>query len=763
MPVQIDSANFTDIFGNTNSFYVSNVGDEIKVSFNLRSIIRMSSVGNPLTLDPTINTVQSPTSWLEEGFRVNDWVLVRRYNAGGGLILGEWHSQITYLDDVTADFTAMPEWANLQNQEIMVFVVVQSSGSYSLVCRQDMEVNINHIQNALSFGEGSLIDGESTRLLLSGLENLTIGQNVQGVTVGNQSGQFFKSGSITRIANNSGWFAHRLDLSFVNSGGYDSSWFAGSDCLKLFVKMLWARFTGEPLARSESIYKLEANTGFFNEANNNSVSDSVLIQGINEIDYCVPSTHTIIYDGPIIANGIGAMFISVDENYYKNKPESQTSLTMLIETQPSNNFFSGGVDSELNPNGAGYNIEILNFNQVGTISTLEITFTPNALFNDFFANSEDGNRLFYLWIKCGNLNLLAFDGQLSCAPPVGGPLPMVTDYGYLNHSENVDTITGINTGYDADTEDDIAYYGTFLLEKNVIYDSFSVKLEAFNSVTEDDFTLQVASFSFAGIPISGDGRYLLNESQTIVTTLPNTSIKIEAVLTLVPSLDTVTEYGVSIYYPFLCRWEYWLSLTGVNVDFNPNYNRNWQQYDDLPNWIIRTELQLIKEGLAFVHSNNLIINPYDNEDLIESSIEMFIESSGTPVNFVPENEILRIRSTHINLLENFDIGSTWGMITIEPFESASRFICSTVIDFDFNTSNPLTPDSGLLIIINYPSPNTAVMECLFDSSLINLSNGVKITGKIHTGKQIEIGDKTTAPDDLFKDTSEDNISKTLAP
>ena len=87
MPVQIDNTNFTDNFGNTTSFYVSNAGDSINVSMEIRSIIRMSSVGNPLTLDPTINTVSSPTSWLNEGFRVGDWCLIRRYNSGGGIVL----------------------------------------------------------------------------------------------------------------------------------------------------------------------------------------------------------------------------------------------------------------------------------------------------------------------------------------------------------------------------------------------------------------------------------------------------------------------------------------------------------------------------------------------------------------------------------------------------------------------------------------------------------------------------------------------------
>jgi len=52
------------------------------------------------------------------------------------------------------------------------------------------------------------------------------------------------------------------------------------------------------------------------------------------------------------------------------------------------------------------------------------------------------------------------------------------------------------------------------------------------------------------------------------------------------------------------------------------------------------------------------------------------------------------------------------------------------VPYDGNTINPLTPETGLLMSITYPQPNVAVMECLFDTTKIVLSNGVKITTKI---------------------------------
>ena len=95
-----------------------------------------------------------------------------------------------------------------------------------------------------------------------------------------------------------------------------------------------------------------------------------------------------------------------------------------------------------------------------------------------------------------------------------------------------------------------------------------------------------------------------------------------------------------------------------------------------------------------------------------------------------ENEIMRVRGTHTLTSGNWQQSSVWGMITIEPYESAQRWICSSVIPFDNNASNPLTPITGLLASLTFPSINVAVFECFFDSTKINLTNGIKFTSKI---------------------------------
>ena len=401
---------------------------------------------------------------------------------------------------------------------------------------------------------------------------------------------------------------------------------------------------------------------------------------------------------------------------------------MIVPTRPLavNNYISAQ-----NLSGAGYNIQVTNVSTVGTITTIEFNFIPNLAFNTFMSSASAGDRLFYLWVKCGNSNLLAFADQLTCAPPVGGPLPMVSNYGFLDHSQNVTDIVGDKLGDSADTEDDIAFYGQFRLNYNGNYTNFNAKIEAFNSLTNDSFTLQETNFSFSGLPVSGVGQIQLNETQGIVSILPTTSVKHNAILKLEPTADLFpSDYGVSIYYPFVLNWRYWLTQLNASSDFYPTQDKNWEQYDNMVDWQLRLKLSLIKDGLAYTHTNQIIDNPYNNDNDISSSIKMIRTVDNSYINIIPSGELMIIESTHIIQSGTWQQANVWGMITIEPKESSRRWLVSTIVPFDNDTSNPLTPITGLYVLLNFVSSTEVIMTCYFDSSKIDLSNGVKITAKI---------------------------------
>ena len=766
MPILINSTTFTDNFGNTLPFYKGNAGDKFSVNFNIASLVRMTTIGNPLTLDSSLNQVTSPSiSWLKEGFRAGDDAIVQIYDALGSTPVNQFTTNITYVDDIICDFTSMTTFYDLTASQFMIIIALET-GTSNVKARGELEATFNHIKNSVPTGASSLIDAEVSKIMFPDTDVMAVGAVINGLLVGNQSGQFIESATLTRNAQQAdSFFNHTLTIEFINSGIYDEAWFFSNECLKVFNKLAWAVVAGEPFAKTEQTYNYNANTGFFNEPNNSSVLDASLVTGVPELDYAFPTTFDIVVDGSLTDMGVGSCYKSIDDTYYRNKLLPQQRLTMIV---PSSDATASPYSSFLNGDGAGYDLEVNSIGSVGSVHTINITMTPNAQFATFMAGRDEGDRLFYLWVKCGNLNLLGFEGQLTTSPPIGGALDMIQDYGYLDHSENVTDTIGNAQGFIADIEDDIAYIGRFMLDKNQVYESFTARLEAYDTVTEEDFTLQQISFNFSSVQFSNDGRYLLNETQNTVSGLQSTNVKRNAVLVLDPTLDTLTQYGVKIYVPWLLNWRYWIPKQGVSVDFYPNQNDNWQQYSGFDNWIVRTELQLMKEGLAYVHSNDVIINDYDAEDNIDSEIKIFLQPTNNEVTAVPADSMLIVQSTHANLLGNWDTTKVWGELTVEQFENSPRTNSSTVVPFDNNSSSPLSPITGNLIELTYPTPDVAKMRYTFDSSKIDLSGGVKFTAKIKEKDLPEPSYPIEYIDDAkvaysFRKVSSDNVYPHIAP
>ncbi len=777
MPIQLLNSNFIDNFGNSTPQYVANAGDEIIGEFNIRSQMRMTSINNPLTLDPSMNVVTSSAiSWLDEGFRVGDWVRVTRFNSGGGVI-GSFYTNISFVDDSECDFGAFPSWFDSTANEFLIIYVLNYSGStapptgiYEPKPHAELDVFINHSLSGQQGTELSLIDGEPSRAKFPSLGSLSVGNTAIGTLIGNRSGQFFVRAQVSRNSNSgslsSTFCEYTVQLKFVQSGMYNQQWFATNSYLKFYAKFSFTALQNDPLPPTVLTFDENANTGWFDEPYNTGSNQSFLTQGISELDYCVPSVHDVVIESSttdISKMGIGGCYVSVDDAYYKNKPYSQTNITMLNHTQPISigTTYNSAPNNDPNYFGALFGITINNVTVNGNTKTINFTFTPSTMFNTFMADRQDGDRLFYLWVFDININHAVFKQQLKCDPPVGGVLGLTTNYGFLDHSQNVTEISGSKTGFIANTEDDVAYYGTFLLDNSVVYDSLSCKIEAFNGTSLDDFTLQETTFSFGGIQINNAGQYLINETAPIVSTLPANSEKVNALFQRVPLMDNAQQYGVSIYYPFLLNWQYWLEQLNASTDFFPTQNRNWEQYDNLPDWEIRFEISLVKNGLAFTNSNVIRDLAYDSSTVIDQTIELFIESTGQNVQVVSIGQQMRVVATHtINNGDQWDPTDTWGMITVEPTESTPRTICSSVLPFDNDLTNPLKPIDGVQMVITYPSPEIAKMECFFDPDIIDLANGCKFTTKIKGCPLSSLTGEKKTTDGTIKKTTDGTIKTT---
>jgi len=729
MPVQIFNKNYTDIFSNSLGYYKTNVGDPMSLDLTLHASIRMSSNTNPFFLDGSINYITSSSqSWIDEGFRVGDSITLTIYDSGGASIM-TWNASVIYVDNTVLNPSTILGWYTVSAGEFITITVTGRS-------RATLEILLNHCLNSTAGLPFSLIDGESTRARFEDTDGMIVGDIINGIILVNQSGQFLKECSIERLANYAtGIFAYTLNVQYINSGIYDSSSFATSNCLKTYLKLEWASLDGEPFAKTVSVLNESGDTGYFDQPFNTGVVDAALVQGVNELDYALPTTFDVIIDSASVDYAIGSAYQSIDTAYYKNRTYSQSNLAMIIEsTIPT---IAVPILSYINEFLAQYQLELNSITTVGTLNTLNLTFTPSILFTAFMDHVEDGDRLFKLWIKFGNLNLLVFENQLTKSPPVGGPLIPVQNI-FIDHSDNTTDSLISSLTYEANSEDDLAFCGKFLLEKDAVYDSITYKIEAFNTTTLESFDLSNVFFNISTVPQVG-GIYILNQTQTVQNTLPTTSEKRVASLILEPSLDTLTEYGIKVYFPFLLRWEYWLQQLNADADFYPNnQTKNWFNYNDLGDWQLRLNIELVKDGLAYIFTDVVTDKGYDSTLDIYQTIELYIDSSNTNVGIVTEGQLMRVIGTH-TLVNGFvwDDATVWGQITVEPTESNPRFISSTVIDYDNNPSNPLIPLVGEVgCKLTFPTTTQAKLECYFNPDLINLTNGVKFTTKIK-GCQID--------------------------
>lgn len=727
MPVLLTNKSYTDNFGNTSTYYQVNAGDKVTLTLTFETNIRVNNQTNPLFLDPSTNQITSSSvNWLDEGFRSGDTVRFTRYTSGGG-VLYQWSTSITALTATMMDVGTVPQWANGSNGEFMVIEVTSRN-------RDDLDVYFNQVLNSMSSGIYSMIDAEPTRINFAGVDSLGISGTITGIAIPNRSGQFLESASLTRLANPSTYTKkYEIELVFYNGGIYDSTWFATGECLKNIVQLSWAAIDNEPYNRYIYTYNENGDSGYFNEGYNSQIPDATLITGISSLDYGTTATYTITIDSTQSYEGVGAAYIPIDSTYYKNNANTQQSLTMLFGTQL---LSTSPIQSEYNPTGVFYSLELdALVTAVGTVYTVQLNFIPDPAFTAFMDSRELGDRRMQIWCKFGNTNVLVFDGQVTSE--AAGDEPFVLEQNiFVDHSNNTTSSISTALGYEADTEDDLAFMGNFLLKYGDPYNTLTASIVARNTFTNDEFTLTSAFWDIASIPFNGFVYIIDNAAQTIPvqSQLPTTSAKRDAYIYLSPSYDTAGHYGVGIYFPFLLRWEYWLQQLNANVAFYPSYNnKNWYKYQNVANWEIQFKLRLTSPSTNYVFYDTIIDKVYnDNSGNLIQDIQLERISTGQIVGVVTEGEMMKVIGTHtLNDGSIWDYPNVWGMITVEPFEASQRWISSTVIDFDFDSNNPLTPLAGeTKCKMTWTAPNVITLECLFNPDKINLSNGVSFTTKI---------------------------------
>lgn len=734
MPITLLNKSFADEFrGDSLTFLKSNAGDKTEMRLYFRSNILFRS-GNGISafVDYGNKSIDSSVNFEDEGFRVGDTVLYEVLNSAGVSIFDQ-ETTVTLVDGTHIELDSIATLPDTMNSEQVRLRVRQYTAGGAIVRkREGLIVSFNQVSNEETGTPFSLIDNEPTRFSFD-LRLLSGSGDIYGVSIGKKSGAAIWKCKITEetlsVTDHQFDLYYSLYVDFANTGMFTESAFDTANCLKTFVEMEFQSLYGEPFNTLKFVFNENADTGYYNEAYNNEQTDAFALTSVTELSISEPTEFKaqIQYTGASIDYGIGGCYLPKDSAYYQSQFEEQYFLSMFAVTQGG--AIPLAITSELNPSGASFNLELLSVSNVGDVFDFKMAFTPNANLTTFLNTRDEDDRTFLIWVRIGEQNVLVAEAQAKVLSTYGGEIKM-QKHKILDHSENVQNTSEAISGINSDTEDDLAFVATFKVDRNSDFSNFTARIQAKNTDNEAEFTLVQANFNLSEIP-NIDGAKPIDLSVVINGNLPTTSAKISAQLVRYPLLDDVNYYGMKIYLPWVNRWEYWLQQLNANNAFYGQKTKNWVPYANTADWTLQVVVEMIQDGFLYDYVNDFNNYEYNNSEFITSEINL-LAIDESPLSVIPAGDQIIIESLHETQTgEPWDTENTWAMITVEPYESAQRWIASSVINFDSNTSNPLSAITGTKATLDFLSADKiARLRCYFDSNKINLSNGVKFTAKV---------------------------------
>lgn len=765
MAIKLTNNEFLDVYGNTSKDFKANAGDSITARHTFEMEIGcVSSLENQLTIDKIENKLtRGKGSFLDDGFRVGQMCTLTLVNNLNSAVEAYYNMLIFSITDKVLIIGNLPN-RNNWNTGIDYTAVLLSNGTYDSVNFAFNFVD-NEIPKDSTPSLESLIDQETSKFVADGINALSVGGSITMTQIGKKSGQFSTSATITRLTDVSNPYtaftstrkSFRIDTNVIFPAMFDPNSFVGDKCLKYYSKASFKINSNDNLAPTVIEYKEKASTGLWNEGFNteapNSTSNTVVsplyYNGLNEliVSFTTPTSKNITQFE------LGAMYLTIDDDFNKNKSESQETYLPTLKTGliGSANIGDDWVSSTTYP----FNLAMDNYTQVdaGGVRTHTLYLRLNPFyssptgFGKFMEGRGDLDRNFLFWVKAGNTNRLLFDGQLEYKALVG-EIFITQTKGTVNHDNNSDykDLLIANNTYSADynIEDDIAFVSEFKLRSADVNESVTCKIVAYDLVSPE-IILNKVVFDIANI----DLQYFINQTIPVSNNLPDSSRKKEAFLHKKTNL-TAGEMQVRLFYPFLIDWRYWEEVLSTNQFFvsqNKN-NSNWFNYNVLP-WKLYIKTEINRNGVVDFSYHELPFKNYDDW-AGTSTIQLFDETETTQYTSLQENKKMLIKATHVfpSNYSNFP----WGMITIEPKENSPRFIMSTEID-KTQVNNPLIGIANpKRCDIQFLTANTIILRCYVDTNLLN-GNDFCITSKIS-----EDGKLNNNPEDVkITEAGEDKL------
>jgi len=732
MPIKLNSTIYTDIYGNTSTYFKANAGDTISVKHTLSSeIFLRSSSTNQMSFDAIDSTFnQSQGSFIEEGFRVGQTYTFKAVN-NANVLVSSFSGTVSYVSDLQMKLTGLLNVNKADSTDLIWCIFVEQT-------HKSIELGLNFVENSNTQPSlQSLIDQEVTRFIYDGLDAVSVGATVNLLQTGKKSGGYSTSNvQIKRIADtlNPYGFTHNvknweLTYDVIFTGIFSEESFIGENCLKLYSKIQFKVNTGETFGITTFELKEKSDTGFYDTGFNTEVSN-VISTTSDASDLFYNKLNTVAFeielnDDTIDFLEFGFAYITIDDDLNTNKPLSQENYLPFAKsglfdaTNVGDSIFSSVHPFDLTLTALSYSDLGGNRTYTGEI-TIDPNYTNSNDFGKFIEARGESERLVYLWVKAGNTNTLLFSGQMSFELPVGVEItPELTEI--VNHDQNLD-FSDLSTpvsNVDFCIEDDLAFITDFKIYSADENESVTVKVVATDGT--DEFDLETLTFDLSTQDLSN----FVTQTLQVSNNLPDTSYKKTAYL-----MENLALFGgemtVRLYFPFLVHWEYWvqqLNATSVFVKNGTN-NKDWFNYQTSP-FEVKLKVEISRNGVTDYFYKDFSFVDYD-DSTITTQIKMYDYPSMDEIFGLKKDGIIQIEAIH-----TFPVaysGFPYGEITIEPSESEPRYLITT--EYDANSDSPLQGISyAPRLDMTFTSSTIITLSCLLDLSQLDGDNFC-ITSKI---------------------------------
>jgi hypothetical protein len=652
MPVDITAISLTDEYTGTSvagtDFLMGSIFDKLTQRIDIA--VHWESLNVKLTADVAAKTFTrfDNVKWRNLEFRINDTIEIANFGANNATYT------ITAITDNVISVDPAPA-NNATDNNVHV---------YGTTTITNLDFYFNLIKNSDSESYISTVDRETVQKYgNTGVLNASAGAGSVNLIAETKSfGWLNGSGTITNsgITNRQQKFRieHTFKISpyFLNSqlesteeGLYPPDYFADNECLKYICKIDARPIKYDPeVVHSSTNGTGAANTfkigndGWLNEFLNGKApnytltsiayEDNATALPLDRIDFNKSTKVTIVLGsvnnvfvntGGGYATGspmvIGFSYLPLTESRYVNTQRTMDQ-NFLIDRVVS---YIGAAQSDGEQFGTDYQVIVDCDITYVSASSCTITFDVefSAATKTLLESVDENDRNYLLWVtpQIYSATKLIQTDRTAVACDVQNcdwNRDDATQFEIL--TTNVDfyefpsTTTSPTTDVKAWCTDTVISKHQFLIPNNSKLISHKIIIRAYNATLDESFELESYSFNFTGL--YGDNNTI---TQSIVNDkgykLSDNDERNIILFERVSAIDTLTQQGYQVDYPFKLRYEHWRRLQQFNKAFVASPVQDWSIYSSMIGWQIQFVIQAnVYDAVAdyttpFEHTANITV------------------------------------------------------------------------------------------------------------------------------------------------------------